>query len=430
MEKKTIYFIRKADSIVFSYSNDFVATNFENAIKSFPLTTSIEDAKADVLKSLDLKKSDVTFTEEELKAVQFFDKWSNRMKNIHRITFDKKKVEKKFVEYYNICGYDKPSIEWHQSPSQAYDRIIKDRFIIPLEEQGEIDGDKLISGLYLPEPYLLGAIELFPTELESLQQFSNATDCWENLFIPIQSTHFKDDSSGRILYKNIQMSYIAFMDYCMTKHATAQNSELTDEERNKYWSACKTMLEIADELHYMGMFWMFGEPDTKDNLTLMLSEHPVFISYDDRNRLSNDNRRAFEYSDGFGACCCDGMAFPDNIVLDSENAITVEMIDKETNIETRRIYMRLYGIANYIQNSKAEIIDKSTPLIGILYKKPSPIRGEEDVVVVELTNSTAEPDGTFKKYFLRVPPDTKTAKAAVAWSFNMEEKDYAPAIES
>ena len=49
---------------------------------------------------------------------------------------------------------------------------------------------------------------------------------------------------------------------------------------------------------------------------------------------------------------------------------------------------------------------------------------------VGVTNSTAEPDGTFKRYFLRVPPHLKTARAAVAWTFQKEESDYAPAVET
>lgn len=49
---------------------------------------------------------------------------------------------------------------------------------------------------------------------------------------------------------------------------------------------------------------------------------------------------------------------------------------------------------------------------------------------VLVTNSTAEPDGTFKKYLLSVPPTIKTAKAGVAWTFGVKEKDYKPQKES
>src|SRR5262249_24521819 len=48
---------------------------------------------------------------------------------------------------------------------------------------------------------------------------------------------------------------------------------------------------------------------------------------------------------------------------------------------------------------------------------------EEEYVVVEVINATAEPDGSFRHYFLRVPPETTTARAAVAWAVGMGERE-------
>ena len=50
--------------------------------------------------------------------------------------------------------------------------------------------------------------------------------------------------------------------------------------------------------------------------------------------------------------------------------------------------------------------------------------------MVEVVNSTPEPDGSRRTYFLRVPPTTRTATAAVAWTFGMRESEYAPARET
>ena len=59
-----------------------------------------------------------------------------------------------------------------------------------------------------------------------------------------------------------------------------------------------------------------------------------------------------------------------------------------------------------------------------------PLLDDEDYVTVEVVNSTPEPDGSFRHYFLRVPPDTKTARAGVAWSFELSVRDYALAAQS
>jgi len=46
--------------------------------------------------------------------------------------------------------------------------------------------------------------------------------------------------------------------------------------------------------------------------------------------------------------------------------------------------------------------------------------------MVEVHNSTPEPDGTRKTYYLRVPPTTRTAREAVAWTFGMSGTEYRP----
>ena len=50
--------------------------------------------------------------------------------------------------------------------------------------------------------------------------------------------------------------------------------------------------------------------------------------------------------------------------------------------------------------------------------------------MVEVRNSTPEPDGSCKTYFLRVPPATRTARAAVAWTFGLGAVEYRPAAQS
>lgn len=60
---------------------------------------------------------------------------------------------------------------------------------------------------------------------------------------------------------------------------------------------------------------------------------------------------------------------------------------------------------------------------GTLFRVEVP--GDEDICVVKVLNATPEPDGTFKDYYLRVPPRVQSAREAVAWTFDMEE-GYAP----
>lgn len=56
--------------------------------------------------------------------------------------------------------------------------------------------------------------------------------------------------------------------------------------------------------------------------------------------------------------------------------------------------------------------------------------GSEPLCLVEVQNATAEADGEFKKFLIRVPPHLTSAKEAVAWSFSMSAEDYRPGFQT
>jgi hypothetical protein len=79
-----------------------------------------------------------------------------------------------------------------------------------------------------------------------------------------------------------------------------------------------------------------------------------------------------------------------------------------------------YGQARYLLDSGATEIHRDD--FGTLYRKTIP--GDESLMMVKVVNSTPEPDGSFKDYFLRVPPTMARAREAVAWTFAMPEAEY------
>jgi hypothetical protein len=50
--------------------------------------------------------------------------------------------------------------------------------------------------------------------------------------------------------------------------------------------------------------------------------------------------------------------------------------------------------------------------------------------MVEVVNATPEPDGSRATYWLRVPPDIRSAHAGVAWTFGFNEGNYRPLAET
>ena len=106
--------------------------------------------------------------------------------------------------------------------------------------------------------------------------------------------------------------------------------------------------------------------------------------------------------------------------------ITLKHIDTEQNAEVRRVMIERYGQERYLLDSKAEQIHRDD--FGVLYRKKIP--GDEALVMVKVANSTPEPDGSLRDYFLRVPPDMIRARQAVAWSFGKKENEYNPCVET
>lgn len=152
---------------------------------------------------------------------------------------------------------------------------------------------------------------------------------------------------------------------------------------------------------------------------------PIRATYDQELLLHNESKSAMEFADGAKIFAWHGTILPESLFM-QRRLLTPFIINLERNIEIRRIKIEMYGWEKYLRKSKASIIDKSDR--GILYSMP--IRNDDPIVAVEVLNSTAEPDGSHKRYLLRVPPKTKTVTAAIAWTFYMSEGEYCPVIET
>lgn len=107
--------------------------------------------------------------------------------------------------------------------------------------------------------------------------------------------------------------------------------------------------------------------------------------------------------------------------------ITLKDIRAEPNIELRRLMIEAYGYDRYFRNSRAKLLQQDD--YGKLWRIPG-LKDVEDFIAVEVVNATADPDGTFRRFFLRVPATMKTAREAVAWTFDSEPESYRISIES
>jgi hypothetical protein len=151
----------------------------------------------------------------------------------------------------------------------------------------------------------------------------------------------------------------------------------------------------------------------------MMSQLPRGQRLDEAGRLHAEHGPAIEFPDGWGPWYLQGIEVTEQIVKHPET-LTIEQIEGERNVEVRRLMMERFGSERYLRESNAQLLH--TDEFGKLWRTDVP--GDEPLVVVEVVNSTPEPDGTFKDYFLRVPPTVRTAREAVAWTFDAREHAY------
>ncbi|SBV03021.1 hypothetical protein YW5DRAFT_02234 [Streptomyces sp. Ncost-T6T-1] len=171
---------------------------------------------------------------------------------------------------------------------------------------------------------------------------------------------------------------------------------------------------LAEVARNAGWWWPYEH-------AVIITERPDVLHRDEAGRLDHGEGPALAYGDGFALHAWRGMPVP-AAFLEELSSLTPERIRAEENAELRRVMLEYYGYDRYLSESGAEPVHRDET--GILWRIA--LDGDEDVVMVEVVNSTPEPDGTYRTYWLRVPPTTRTAKDGVAWTFGLEGAAYAP----
>jgi hypothetical protein len=156
------------------------------------------------------------------------------------------------------------------------------------------------------------------------------------------------------------------------------------------------------------------------------SERPLRIGTDERQRLHSETQAALEFADGVKTYAIHEVAV-NRKIIEEWDKITGKDIDKEQNVEVRRVLIERYGFARYILETGATLVQEDR--YGQLYKKQRN-SWQEPVVMVKVRNSTPEPDGSIKDYYLRVRWDTETAHQGVASTFGLTAEEYNPIVET
>lgn len=190
-------------------------------------------------------------------------------------------------------------------------------------------------------------------------------------------------------------------------------------KNSSYEKWVKNLREIREN-------YFFGPIEIKKNELgeIHCDSGPAYIS-PTRIKYYKNNKQHGPDVDIFGSLCY----YYENILVPSKyfnnpDSLTIEEVLANKNTEVRYVGIKLFGFDKLMEAS--EIVNENNGMI--LFK----VNGvfTDPLLILSVLNSTPEPDGTKKQYYLTVPPTMKDCKEAVAWTFRKEPKDYHPSKET
>jgi hypothetical protein len=108
--------------------------------------------------------------------------------------------------------------------------------------------------------------------------------------------------------------------------------------------------------------------------------------------------------------------------------LTIEEVLTHHNVEVRYVGIKMIGLETILNHENTQIIHECHKTGMVLFQIPNILRSP--INYLKVINSTPEPDGSYKNYFLCVPPEITTCKQAVAWTFRLDPDDYNPTQET
>jgi hypothetical protein len=131
---------------------------------------------------------------------------------------------------------------------------------------------------------------------------------------------------------------------------------------------------------------------------------------------------ALAWRDGFAVHAWYGAGVPERYTTGD---LTAGDWLNEPNAELRRLIAERMGYARLLDDLRAERI--ASDEYGTLWRLLVRRGDDEEVVLVDVVNSTVEPDGSRRRYVLRVPPDQRVPRDAIGWTFGLPPGTYQPA---
>lgn len=259
--------------------------------------------------------------------------------------------------------------------------------LMPLKDRPKISEDEMIS--LIGDLYKQGGLKP-PKKVIFAKSLKEAEDICHDLMVEVGLRTKKDTGFVWPIYGCYDAGWCAWTAYC---------DEILNIPKLETTRPLRRLAEVA------------GFVITLKGVCIVSSPHTE-IHLDEDGELHNEEGPAIMYEDGYSLYAIHGHVIPDYIITNPEK-ITLEVISKESNAETRRIMIDFYpgGPGKFLADSKAEVLDTdSVPTDS--QDKNSPhlmralVRVGSEIYLVGTDGSTR------RTYYMPVDGNPKTCKEA------------------
>jgi hypothetical protein len=164
-------------------------------------------------------------------------------------------------------------------------------------------------------------------------------------------------------------------------------------------------------------FWVTESPRWRQR-DCVLVPRPALHVVD--GRLHRPDHPAVEWANGLSYWFWEGLHISRRIAAKCSERARLQVLVRTPNLERRRQLLDRIGYERFLDITDAKLMQHDD--YGKLWQTTLPADGEP-LCVVEVANATAEPNGSHRRYFLRVPPTVRTTREAVAWTFGFDNAD-------
>lgn len=180
-------------------------------------------------------------------------------------------------------------------------------------------------------------------------------------------------------------------------------------------------LERASSISPLAQLVRCAGPWIARERVAFICERPTVLELEDEGeQLHCADGPALAWPDGTASYFWHGIRVSEQTIMAPET-LDADTILSEQNAEVRRVMLERHGLERFLRGGSMQRIDRASDGSALWLAS---LPDDEDLVLLELVNTTPEPDGSHKHYILRVPPDMRSVRAATAWTFDLDEASY------